>query len=628
MNYKLLKNFLPFFFLILFCIINNTIVFADGTTDKHVNNLSELKIAIEDDSINTIYLDQDIDFPNISASKMLINRSISIDGQNHIITNEGNNNLYCGFIFNKNNIEVTFRNINFGDQATKRSFSNWYGIIYGKGINQKLNVSNINYYSNGSGQPFYLPTDSDEITFSGNNAFLQEGNEQEWIEASNITFNSGSHTQVQNNSSGAGGCIWSYAGKGLNFIIEDQASVDIQTNKFFSWTDAKTNNILIGKNSKLKIEQTNPTKGTLSQNVNATYNLSVGENSDFEIYTPKSSPINDGTFTISKGATAYFHTKDDSFFNQVRPGPNFILDNPRKITFQADTDSSTNVIGLNRTNNFIFPPFSAGLSSYKIYTNTQILGTQNTTDSWSINKDISRNNNDFSLNDKQKLKQARIIELLAFGKIDFDANGGTPNFQETSSAMNSNVSIETLNLPNPIKDNYIFKGWSTSKNDPLTQVTSITPNYDGIKLYALWQPNFSEISSIDNFNFNNQIINGHNKANISASIGITDYLSPDIYNGWQLTVKYDESDLDTKKWLEANMELSLNPKTELPFVHTTSPFIINNQSQLVATISDETKKTSSNLLNIQLNPQLIAPNTVKIGSYKSILIWNLLNVPK
>lgn len=625
MKRGLLKLFL-FLLIVISCSVTTK---AEEYGSVHVSTLTELKAALNNPLAQVIYLDQDIDFPNNATSDVPVDRSVTIDGQNHVITNAGAGIATYGFHFSTNNIDLTFRNVKFGDQATNRSFSNYWGIAYGAvtGQNQTINVENVSYYSNYFGQPFFLPNATDKITFSGNNTFTQDSGvgTQEWAEASNFLFKSGSNTVINHQTSEAGGFIWSTSS--LNFTLEDDAKVDISTNHYFSWSDQIANNLTVGKNSQLKIQQTNPSKGTFSQRIDGKYNIEAKENSRLEIITPKASRFNGGTITLQPGAVGIFHTNDSSFFNRISQGPIFQLNNPKNVTFQADTQSNDNPIGLNSNENLKFSPFTPGIAGLGIYVNDSQIDLQTQPYSWSVGSDISRDNWDFSITQKAIFHAAQKIAISALGKIDFDGNGGTPATQEKTGLIGANVNIADLNVDTPHKEYSTFAGWSTEKDNFNTKVDTVVPNYEGVTLYALWIANSVALKKVDDFSFGSQVINGHNQATATAEVAISDHLNAADSGGWQLLAKYDAKDQATQKWLANDLSVTFKPIARQSFVKTPDVTTLTSDFQLVAQVTDEKQKGSQTEQTIALNPTLSAPAKVQVGSYQATINWSLVKSP-
>lgn len=75
---------------------------------------------------------------------------------------------------------------------------------------------------------------------------------------------------------------------------------------------------------------------------------------------------------------------------------------------------------------------------------------------------------------------------LAQYDVKFETNGG--KFKDNSSIIKSYKFGDNINLPiDVIKQNYIFKGWSTIKNSGKTDVSKITSSDTGNKVfYAVW----------------------------------------------------------------------------------------------------------------------------------------------
>lgn len=624
-SYYLLVVALSLFFSVfLFSYFGCFSVIAD---ELHVSSLDQLKSAVNDNSAQLIYLDNDIDFPANSSSSIPINRNVVIDGQGHIITNEGDMTKYYGLYFNQSNITITVRNVKFGDDSTNKSFSNYWGIVYGDGDHQNLNIENISYFSNYYAQPFWLQNKTSIITFSGENNFEQEPGigTQEWAEASNFIFKKNSKTTINHNTTEEGGFIWSSSG--LNLTIEDSATVNITTNHYFSWSSSYINDIVVGKNSNLTI---NDTVQPIAR-YNYTYNFTVGANSKLSIYTNRSSGSGEikGLFKFDKNSIGEFKTGGTSFFNSAS-GIKYMLNCPKSILFESQyiKQTSQNPIGLEGNSNINFTEIPKNSAGYGIIADNKQIDIQKTTDYWSVfNSGITRANNDFSEENKSALNNAKSIKLERLESLKFDGNGGTPIIQEKSIATDTVAKFNDLDLNIPSKKDFIFEGWSTIKNDVSTKIDRIKVPFGGQTIYALWSPNYIKIKQIDNFNFGKHMISDKNIIEINASIIIDDNLNSNLNSGWQLTLNYNSQDESTKKWISGNFDLLISPKTDKSFVHPSEAFKVSSEPHLVAIVSNESEKDKYTEQIIYLTPKIISYESLKQGSYHAELIWNVSNVP-
>lgn len=133
--------------------------------------------------------------------------------------------------------------------------------------------------------------------------------------------------------------------------------------------------------------------------------------------------------------------------------------------------------------------------------------------------------------------------------------------------------------------------------------------------------------SLSSLSFGTHPISKDNTITINSDLKIQDTLYPIGNNGWTLAVSYDTNDEETKKWEASNLSLSFSPSSNQSFINPTSIITVNDESQLVASVTDETKKGTQEDQTIALNPKLTAQEKVRIGSYKAQLVWNLVSSP-
>lgn len=133
--------------------------------------------------------------------------------------------------------------------------------------------------------------------------------------------------------------------------------------------------------------------------------------------------------------------------------------------------------------------------------------------------------------------------------------------------------------------------------------------------------------SLSSLSFGMRPISKDNTITINSDIKIQDTLYPTGNNGWTLAVSYDANDEETKKWEASNLSLSFSPSSDQSFINPPSIVSVNDESQLVASVTDETKKGTQEEQTIALNPKLTAQGKVRIGTYKAQLVWNLVSSP-
>lgn len=133
--------------------------------------------------------------------------------------------------------------------------------------------------------------------------------------------------------------------------------------------------------------------------------------------------------------------------------------------------------------------------------------------------------------------------------------------------------------------------------------------------------------SLSSLSFGMHPISKDNTITIKSDLKIKDTLYPAGNNGWTLAVSYDTNDEETKKWEASNLSLSFSPSSDQSFINPPSIVKVNDESQLVSSVTDETKKGTQEDQTIALNPKLTAQGKVRIGSYKAQLVWNLVSSP-
>lgn len=133
--------------------------------------------------------------------------------------------------------------------------------------------------------------------------------------------------------------------------------------------------------------------------------------------------------------------------------------------------------------------------------------------------------------------------------------------------------------------------------------------------------------SLNSLSFGTHPISEDNTITIKSDLKIQDTLYPTSNNGWTLAVSYDTSDENTKKWEAANLSLSFSASSDQSFIIPSSTITVNDESQIVASVTDETKKGTQSNQTIALNPTLKAPEKISTGTYQAQLVWNLVNSP-
>lgn len=263
--------------------------------------------------------------------------------QNTVIDGNGNALLYNGtsysvahFKSNADNINVTYKNVSFGNSTYPNS--SWYGILYaGTKTGNQLTVENINYNIQNGSQPFWGGNNTgNTLTLKGKNTFHSSGTENggEFVEGYRyVTFAENSDTTIYNDAPGATAVFYSSS---QTVTIEKNASVAIESSKAHLFYNSATLNVQEqGKFSYKTIYGTNDKSNTA--------NLCTG------------------TLTANFAADSIGHFTTD-VNNFTGTNPTFNLNSPDYVVIDS-TSSSKKVLG---TMNPIFKRQDSDTSSYRI----------------------------------------------------------------------------------------------------------------------------------------------------------------------------------------------------------------------------------------------------------------------
>ncbi|WP_314576401.1 bacterial Ig-like domain-containing protein [Enterococcus gilvus] len=118
----------------------------------------------------------------------------------------------------------------------------------------------------------------------------------------------------------------------------------------------------------------------------------------------------------------------------------------------------------------------------------------------------------------------------------------------------------------------------------------------------------------------------HRQTLPDCQMTILDTTDPKTSNPWQVQVAFDTSDANTKKWLNSNLSLTLNPSS-VDYVNTKSNVNIDNDFQTIASLNREDVDNKKTLTSLHLNPTInIAKNTPS-NNYQAKILWNLSATP-
>lgn len=408
-------------FLLLLCFIGVQLVSFDSVAAdvKEVTSNSEYRSALADPKVTEIQLKNDL---NYGIESFPVNHSVVINGMGHTVLYNGTLQTQ-GVYFNANDIEIYYKNINFGRESNLglkilNNANNFYGIAPQNGKKGlTLHVENVGYYSDLGAQPFYLPAADNQIIFSGTNNFKMMGglNSQEFAEASTFIFKANSQTTVVDQNNANLGFIWAQ-NVALNFNVEANAKVNITTKHDFLYSTEIAPMFNLGAGAQLDIQQADSlasgTMGRLIYQGNLKPQIQVGPNANISLQTKNENKFSNILVNLGSGSSSSFNTKQGTNFFGGSSG-NIKLDNIQDVTWSGQGGSSTGPIGL--VGGIDFTDFVSPLEGYGVYLNQTkpALTKQTTNDSWILNASgFSRNGTDFSTDQKNALKAAKEIKLV------------------------------------------------------------------------------------------------------------------------------------------------------------------------------------------------------------------------
>lgn len=405
---------------------------ADGITWTVVSNADELRAELtKADPPTHIKLGGNGVF-SLSTS-VPVKSDVVIDGDGKTVSYPSDG-LSSGIYADSSNIEVTLQNMTFGSSDYSVPMRNLYGVFPASDSEVvKLNIHNVNYYSNRGAQAFFINETGSEIHFSGENEFVLEGSGQEFAEASVFYFEKDSKTTVRHQTGSNDGFIWARRSNNKNVInLAENAVFDVESNHSFIYNDIRDGDITVGKNAKLLIKSVNA-KGGYSQYPirydGGKWNISVAELGLLDLSYPNSIQLGDfSNINIGKDANACFEaTKDNSVFDRsVGSNSTFVIDNANLVEFTASPSTTVNPIGFVGGNNkFSFAPFASaegeiqGTEGYAIRTTPNLLNinSQKAAGTWSIaageiTREAVTETAPFTSNEQNAMKDATTIQLV------------------------------------------------------------------------------------------------------------------------------------------------------------------------------------------------------------------------
>lgn len=210
----------------------------DGTENKpyRVGTIADLKTALSKNpaSGSTLYIKLINDIQYSDSEKVVsFNKDTILDGDDHYLLYTGANYDASHFVTSSNNLNITFKNIKYGNSIYPNS--TWYGILCIRNSNVNFTVENIDYNISKGGQPFYAyQASNNTLTVKGVNNFNSNGYGYggEFSEGfGTINFAEDSKTTIYNDTTDATAVFWSNNGQEIN--IQKNAVLDIIASKSY-----------------------------------------------------------------------------------------------------------------------------------------------------------------------------------------------------------------------------------------------------------------------------------------------------------------------------------------------------------------------------------------------------------
>lgn len=290
-----------------------------------VDNFAELETAVASDVSGIKYIQLTDDILINDTGKLSIKTDTVIDGSNDGAGNftlnyTGGNGISGGlFATGKNDLTITFKNLNFG--SAEYLGSTYYGFLTTTNAGTVVNIENIVYQAEVGGQPFYASRADNTLNFSGINEFkVSPGSySQEFSEGYGIiNFKKDSQTTIYQNTNSSEGVFWLKGQIPGVVTVEENAVVDITS----------------GKNALFYLEK--PLNLAIQENACFNYQKIDGEQPNNELYRSQQMSIN-----IAEQGEFLASTADKGLDLK---SATFQATDPKQIQFTTEENNSNSAI--------------------------------------------------------------------------------------------------------------------------------------------------------------------------------------------------------------------------------------------------------------------------------------------
>lgn len=222
-----------------------------------VSDFAELETAVASDVSGIKYIQLTNDILISDTGKLSIKTDTVIDGSgagesNFTLNYTGGNGISGGlFVTGKNDLTITFKNLNFG--SVEYPGSTFYGFLTTNNTGTVVNIENIVYQAEVGGQPFYAGRADNTLNFSGINEFKVSpgASSQEFSEGYGIiNFKKDSQTTIYQNTNSSEGVFWLKSQIPGVVTVEENAVVDITSGKHALFYANSSLDLRIQKNAR------------------------------------------------------------------------------------------------------------------------------------------------------------------------------------------------------------------------------------------------------------------------------------------------------------------------------------------------------------------------------------------
>lgn len=222
-----------------------------------VDNFAELETAVASDVSGIKYIQLTNNILINDTGKLSIKTDTVIDGSNDGAGNftlnyTGGNGISGGlFATGKNDLTITFKNLNFG--SAEYLGSTYYGFLTTNNTGTVVNIENVVYQASAGGQPFYASRADNTLNFSGINEFKVSpgASSQEFSEGYGIiNFKEDSQTTIYQNTNSSEGVFWLKSQITGVVTVEENAVVDITSGKHALFYANSSLDLRIQKNAR------------------------------------------------------------------------------------------------------------------------------------------------------------------------------------------------------------------------------------------------------------------------------------------------------------------------------------------------------------------------------------------